>query len=142
VDYHTVQGTRKATGKIKDCQPTPRHYLYDSDFRVFLSGESALLREAGNALLNPVWGLWLGRKCCLPSAPVFAGLFADEAAALEAVLGAPLEEFTHEREVRSFDEGSDSLPDQALSFLSSGRQFAPRRVLHRIGKEPRLDVTG
>ena len=133
IDFHTIQGTRKATGKIKDCHITHRHYLHDSGFHVFLTGDAALLRRAGDALRDPVWGLWLGRKCCIPSAPVFAGLFADERAALDMLLGASPEEFTHEREVERFDEGSDSLSDQALSFLSSDRRFAPRRVLRRPG---------
>lgn len=129
VDFHTVQGTRKAAGGIKDCHITYRHYLHDSAFRVFLNGPRSVLEEAARALQNPVWGLWIGRKCCIPSAPVFGGLFADEAEALKQMLDAPLECFTHEREVDSFEKGNDTLPDQAESFLSAGRRFAPRRVM-------------
>lgn len=129
VDFHTVQGTRKATGGTKDCHITRRHYLHDGNFYVFLSGEQSVLHKAGVALQNPVWGLWLGRKDCIPSAPVFAGLFADEATALAQTLDSALEAFTHEREVECFEDGTDSLLDQAGSFLSSQRSFAPRRVL-------------
>lgn len=134
VDFHTVQGTRKATGGLKDCHITRRHYLHDGNFYVFLTGAQPLLHKAGAALQNPMWGLWLGRKCCIPSAPVFAGLFADEAAALTQTLNATLEAFTHEREVARFEDGTDSLQDQAESFLSSQRSFAPRRVL-RLQKQ-------
>ena len=129
VDFHTVQGTRKAKGGIKDCHITSRHYLHDSTFGVFLNGPRAVLVDAAKALQNPVWGLWIGRKCCIPSAPVFGGLFASEVEALEHMLDAPLECFTHEREVGSFEEGNDTLPDQVESFLSAARRFAPRRVM-------------
>ena len=129
VDFHTVQGTRKAAGGIKDCHITNRHYLHDSAFCVFLNGPRSVLEEAARALQNPVWGLWIGRKCCIPSAPVFGGVFASEAEALNHMLDAPLDCFTHEREVDSFEKGNDTLPDQAESFLSAARQFAPRRVM-------------
>lgn len=129
VDYHTVQGTRKAKGGIKDCHITMRHYLHDSAFAVFLNGPRTVLEDTAKALQNPVWGLWIGRKCCIPSAPVFGGLFAGESEALEHMLDAPLECFTHEREVDCFEEGNDTLPDQAESFLSAARRFAPRRIM-------------
>ena len=95
VDFHTVQGTRRATGKIKDCHITYRHYLHDSGFCVFLPGPRDVLEDAAQALQNPVWGLWIGRKCCIPSVPVLGGVFATEDEALEQMLGAPLVCFTH-----------------------------------------------
>ena len=61
---------------------------------------------------------------------------AREAEALEQMLNAPLECFTHEREVDSFEMGNDSLPDQAESFLSASRQFAPRRVMRVPARVP------
>lgn len=128
IDFHTIQGTRRAGKGIKDCHITRRHYLEDGSFRVFFNGERKLLENVGAALHNPVWGLWLGRKCCLPSAPVFAGVFPDEAEAVTAMLGGALSCFTHMREVARFDEGNDSLHDQAVSLLSENRQFTLRRV--------------
>ena len=142
VDFHTVQGTRKAAGGTKDCHITHRHYLHDSAFCVFLNGPRTELEDAAKALQNPVWGLWIGRKCCIPSAPVFGGLFANEAEALKHMLDAPLDSFTHEREVDSFEKGNDTLPDQAESFLSAARQFAPRRVMRmraRAQSAPGMD---
>lgn len=143
VDFHTVQGTRKAAGGIKDCHITTRHYLHDSSFAVFLNGPYRVLEDAARALQNPMWGLWIGRKCCIPSAPVFGGLFSSEAVALNHMLDAPLEFFTHEREVHSFEDGNDTVPDQAESFLSAARRFAPRRVLRvraRVHGVQREDV--
>ncbi len=128
-DYHTVQNTRKAGGGLKDCHITKRHYLLDAAFRVFLSGDKGTLDEAASALQDPVWGLWLGRKACIPSAPVFVGLYSNEAEAVQACLPDALEHCVSVRDAQSFIEGSDSVPDMPLSFNSSDRRFALRRVV-------------
>jgi CRISPR system Cascade subunit CasD len=138
-DYHTVQGTMRANGKRNtDCVLTRRLYLADASFGVLLTGSRAFLQGLANALKDPKWGLWLGRKTCIPTAPVLVGLFPSEAEALKPLLGdRPLEEFTRQEEVESFADGRDSLPDQAQSFLSSRREFAPRRVRTTPGCSPR-----
>ena len=133
-DYHTVQHTATAKGDLKkDCHITRRQYLLDAAFRVFLTGERALLEKVGAALQDPVWGLWLGRKACIPTAPVFAGLFVDEQAAIAACIPEDLDDYLCSRDASSFAEGTDSVADVPLSFASSARAFALRRVqlLHR-----------
>ena len=128
-DFHTVQETRKADGKIKDCHITQRLYLTDSSFGVLLSGSVTFCQELVEGLRDPKWGVWLGRKTCIPTAPVLVGVFPSREDALKPLLGeAPLKRFTRQEEVENFAEGRDSLPDQALSFLSPNREFAPRRV--------------
>lgn len=135
-DYHTVQNTKTASGSTKDTHLTYRQYLCDASFACVLSGNVKLINqlakdERGQGLKNPVWGIWLGRKACIPTAPVFAGIFPDEAGALRELLGTqPLEAFTHQREVERFEDGNDSLPDQPLCFAAPDgiRKFAPRRV--------------
>jgi len=130
-DYHTVQNTKTADGKIKDTHLTYRQYLCDSSFACVLSGNISLINSFGRALENPVWGVWLGRKACIPTAPIFGGIFANEPDALLSLLDdQPLEAFTHQREVEGFNEGTDSLPDQPLRFAAPDgiRKFAPRRV--------------
>ncbi len=128
-DYHTIQHTTKADGGKKDCHITRRHYLLDAAFRVFLSGERLLLEKAGEALQDPIWGLWLGRKTCIPAAPVFAGIFADEQMAINTCIPEGLGGYLCAREADSFAEGTDSVADTPLSFASSARAFALRRVL-------------
>jgi CRISPR system Cascade subunit CasD len=130
-DYHTVQNTKTAEGKIKDTHLTYRQYLCDSAFAGVLSGDVGLISEIGCALEDPAWGVFLGRKACIPTAPVFAGIFPTEKEALDALLnGQPLEAFTHQREVERFEAGTDTLSDQPLCFAASDgiRKFAPRRV--------------
>lgn len=136
-DYHTVQNTKTASGSTKDTHLTYRQYLCDASFACVLSGNAELINrlvkdEKGSGLGNPVWGIWLGRKACIPTAPVFAGIFHVEADALRKLLGdEPLKAFTHQREVERFEDGNDSLPDQPLCFAAPNgiRKFAPRRVV-------------
>ena len=129
-DYHTVQNTRRASGAINyDCVLTYRQYLTDAAFGVLLEGDTVLLKEIASALADPVWGICLGRKTCIPSAPVFVGLEANRNDALRLLIGEkPLDSFTRQEEVENFAEGRDSLPDAPVSFATDGRSFSPRRV--------------
>ncbi|MGA2034040.1 MAG: type I-E CRISPR-associated protein Cas5/CasD [Thermoguttaceae bacterium] len=128
-DYHTVQNTRRADGGVKPCHITRRQYLTDASFGVVIEGNAVLIKQIADALSDPIWGLWLGRKTCVPSAPVLAGLRDSRAEALKLLIGEePLESFTRQEDVESFAEGRDSLPDQPVSFASDRRMFAPRRI--------------
>jgi len=136
-DYHTVQNTKTADGKTKDCHITRRQYLTDASFGVLLEGEFPLLKEIADAFENPVWGIWLGRKTCIPSAPVFAGLKNNSADAIKLLIGEKsLKSFTRQEEVESFVEGGDSLPDAPVSFDMDHRSFSPRRVKMIPAVEP------
>jgi len=84
-DYHTAGakiGIRSADGKIKKTATTGefetllsrRQYLYDASFLVALQGSESIIEECVNVLENPSWPLFLGRKSCIPSEPVFAGI--------------------------------------------------------------------
>ena len=121
---------------------TYRHYLLDARFGVILTvppewhlpdgRECAALAAA---LRDPVWGVWFGRKCCIPATPVFAGgPFTDFSDAWRAVLratnlpeGSSLERFTRVEEAQSFGEGIDTLSDQPVTF-SKPNTHSPRRI--------------
>jgi CRISPR system Cascade subunit CasD len=108
---------------------THRQYLTDASFGVLLEGDAVLLREIAAALADPKWGIWLGRKTCIPSAPVLAGLEGNPDDALRLLIGEKhLESFTRQEEVENFGEGRDSLPDAPVSFATERRLFSPRRV--------------
>lgn len=140
-DYHTVQNVRKASGGIKETELTEREYHTDARFLALLEGEANVVGTAAEAMADPVFGVWLGRKACVPSAPVFVSVFDSEDEALPKLLeGKPLETFTHEREVTELKAGTDTRPDQPISFGEPGlarkpRQMAPRRIHRHVRTE-------
>lgn len=94
-DYHTAGakiGIRKAEAKKLQAGDHPdkilkktastgeyetllsrRQYLYDASFLVALHGNADRISKCARALDDPVWPVFLGRKCCVPTEPVFAG---------------------------------------------------------------------
>jgi len=96
-DYHTIGGGAKtpmlltAQGKPKKSGGKPhtelsyRDYLCDASFLVALQGETAVIQKIAAALQNPIWTIFLGRKSCPPSRPVFDGVgeYADLQLALQ-----------------------------------------------------------
>lgn len=136
-DYHTVSGTRSAENRIKkDAVLTHRQYLLDAKFGVILAGSSATLEPVAEALRNPRWGVWFGRKCCLPAAPVLRGdgvvATPDEALAALGLAGRNLAEFARVQDAASFADGTDTLMDAPVSFLT--REFKPRRILQQVAQ--------
>ncbi len=136
-DYHTVKGTRRASGKIDDgTVQTYRHYLLDARFGALLQGNAMLIARVADSLRNPVWGIWFGRKCCLPAAPVFVATATDRETVWRALLersgytsDASLERFTRMVEVPSFEESEDTLNDQPVAFGAPiGHRHTPRRI--------------
>lgn len=146
-DYHTVENTMRARGVLNtDCVLTYRQYLTEASFGVLLEGDADLLREIAAALADPKWGIWLGRKTCIPSAPVLAGLkdnFGNlsglvkekrEDALILLIGKKPLEYFTYQEEAEAFIDGIDTINDTPVSFASERRLFSPRRVCTVHGK--------
>lgn len=142
-DYHTVLDTRRASGAMnKDAVVTRRQYLLDARFGVILEGDRLVLERAVAALEDPIWGVWFGRKSCIPAEPIFRGMFKTQTEAERALTGnAPIEQFTRLEEVANFDTGTDSYNDQPISFgtadsSTEGRDYAVRRVNLIVGKIP------
>jgi CRISPR system Cascade subunit CasD len=128
-DYHIVQNTRKASGGLKDSHPTNRFYLNDAKFGVILEGSENIIHQLATALVNPVWGLWLGRKACIPSSPIFQGIFNTFEDALEKLTNERnLSTLTYQQDIDQFSDGKDTIPDVAQSFLSNHREFNVRRL--------------
>lgn len=157
-DYHTVGGgydpnkhTERGSITIsaEDGKPrakngqalavlSHRQYLTDASFGVILEGDANLLHNIAYGdpksnqcycLADPKWGVWLGRKTCIPTAPILAGLQNNREEALKLILkDKPLELYTRQEEVENFADGRDSLPDVPVSFALDRRQFSPRRV--------------
>jgi CRISPR system Cascade subunit CasD len=130
-DFHTVRGTRSADNKPKkEAVITHRQYLCDAKFGAILVGPRETLAEIAAGLRNPRWGVWFGRKNCIPAAPVLIGDLVDTeqdaVAALEKTVGVTLAGAARIEEAPSFAEGTDTLMDVPLDFAK--RVFKPRRI--------------
>lgn len=140
-DYHTTGGgydkktqshsiPRKASGGPCDnATLSMRQYLLDAKFGVILAGPVDTLRKVAEALANPCWGVWFGRKNCIPAAPILRGGVAatiEEVMAALGLRGLTLEAFSRVEEAASFGEGTDTLMDGPVNFLT--REFKPRRI--------------
>ncbi|MCR5621431.1 MAG: type I-E CRISPR-associated protein Cas5/CasD [Treponema sp.] len=65
---------------------THRYYLQDAVFAVILEIPADIADACAGALKNPVWPLFLGRRCCVPSDFVYQGTFGTESDAEAAAM--------------------------------------------------------
>lgn len=70
----TSEGKKAVGGGTK---MTYRYYLQDMSFAVALEGPQDELKGLAEALANPVWDLYLGRKNCVPTEFIAQGVHAD-----------------------------------------------------------------
>ncbi|MBU0464953.1 MAG: type I-E CRISPR-associated protein Cas5/CasD [Proteobacteria bacterium] len=129
-DFHTIENTKTAAGKKNpNAVMTYRQYLCDAAFLVLLEVNADLAYDLKEKLSDPVWGVWLGRKTCIPSAPVFAGVFENMGEVCDNLLqGKSLNRFTHQKEVLSFEQGSDTLMDKPMDYKIDRRERGQRRI--------------
>lgn len=92
VDFQTITGvvpTADGSSRGSADNPytiiSPRTYLQDGAFLIALSGPEDMLIKCRTALAAPKWPLFLGRKSCPPTRPVFDA-FTDMYIGLEDVL--------------------------------------------------------
>lgn len=64
-----------ASGGKKNMLPLfTKQYITNGDFTVLVAGEESAVLKAAEALQHPVFPLYLGRKCCPPTKPIFQEL--------------------------------------------------------------------
>jgi CRISPR system Cascade subunit CasD len=138
-DFHTAH--HAVTGVSMPL--SERYYLADAVFVAAVEGEHQLLAGLYDALRNPVYPPFLGRRSCPPSQPVELGL--HENGHLEDVLATvpwqasawyrrrnrPPRKLTVLREANADEsaEPSDVLRDQPVSFDAAHRRHALRTVV-------------
>jgi CRISPR system Cascade subunit CasD len=137
-DYHTITGIRRASGKVDKTATVQsyRHYLLDARFGILLEGPKNILDKIAAALRNPVWGVWLGRKCCPPAAPVLVADPSEKSEVWKKLLQRAgytgeetLEQFDHVIEVAPDVSGADVINDQVVGFgRPIGERHAPRWI--------------
>ncbi len=139
-DFHTIGGGYDKTDPVQrlhiprkagDGSPfgtviTRRTYLTDARFIALFQGDPATLHHAAAALLDPVWGVWFGRKSCLPAtplSPVVAVTASEALAQLATILGCdPAEMTALEGLTENSGDGSFYQSDQPIAF---GRHHGP-----------------
>lgn len=92
-DFHTVRSRHllNAKGKLRgnigeySTLVTNRIYLQDAFFTVAIAGDQGLLEKLAGALRYPKWPIYLGRKSCVPSRPVYDGITTEYADLQEAI---------------------------------------------------------
>jgi CRISPR system Cascade subunit CasD len=89
VDYQTAQGVLAADLKAKRDVQSWRYFLSDAAFLVGLEGDEGLLGELHDALKNPRFPLYLGRKGYVPSPPPYLPDGLLEAPLAEALKAYP-----------------------------------------------------
>lgn len=113
-------------------------YLQDASFGVAISiFDSELAETIASNLNNPIWGVWLGRKSCVPCEPILVGLFESFEDAFVAVRGrhsartgvdcGTLIKMYNSNAILESDEVVKDIP---LSFIE--RKFATRLIVREI----------
>jgi len=139
-DFHTVGGGYDKTDPVQrlhiprkagDGSPfgtviTRRSYLTDARFIALFPGDEATLKRAAAALLDPVWGVWFGRKACIPAellSPVVAASPREALAQLASLRGVDAEELSLlEGLTEAPGDGSFYQSDQPIAF---GKHHGP-----------------
>jgi CRISPR system Cascade subunit CasD len=133
-DYHTVQAKKPYV--------TYRYYLSDATFLVGLESEDdAWLESLRQALLNPAFPLFLGRRSCVPTMPMVVGI--RSAGLLEALREEPwqLSLWMQNKEKKKGhtilrlitdaspdDESAFTQKDHPITFHPANRSYAYRPV--------------
>jgi len=123
-DYHTALNVIKADGGGKDTVVSYRDYLADASFTVGLQSENKdLLEEIAQALRNPQWTLFLGRKAFPLAVPPLDPADCPKPGILEEHL---LSGQLNRRVVLEAPDGERTQHDWPLCFRE--RRFKPRSI--------------
>ncbi len=118
-DWHTAGkgGYFKASGKVerKNLITSTRYYLSDAIFLVGLQSENRpLLAQLHAALNNPYWMLFLGRKSCPPSMPVYL---------TDGLRDEPLQTALETYEWLGIKRRYENVPERFISGLNNEKKF-------------------
>jgi CRISPR system Cascade subunit CasD len=148
VDYHTTGGVKEpdgepegmlnAEGKLKrETDVSKRVHLMDASFLVALHGPVDLVADLSSALQNPIWPVFLGRKACVPTCPVFAGLGQYETVHA-ALLAQPLPDRAERGSIRLVLEVpiGQGIPRNDAIGVPARRLFWPRAAAEEYWTPP------
>ena len=116
----TNEGKKAVGGGTK---MTYRYYLQDMAYAVILQAPAELVEASAEALVNPVWDLYLGRKNCVPTEFIYQGCFdgIKQAAEAGAALAAEKQRVFALRVLQGEHEG------EVLTLNDVPLQFGPHK---------------
>ncbi|MBP2479697.1 CRISPR system Cascade subunit CasD [Crossiella equi] len=154
-DYHTTQDVPTTQGTGHRTVVSERYYLANALFLVVLEGERLLLERVADAIRNPRYPMFFGRKAYVPSRP----LLLPEAAPVDRGLDEMIAEHSwlepsdlaRNRALRDKERsalrtvvdcaptqaGAEARNDQPVSFAHDHRRHGPRTVL--VSQTPLTD---
>lgn len=113
IDYHTIcGGVLSAEGKIKlnasthepETVVSSRYYLSDASFLAAIQANPDFINRLSNAVQSPIWPIFLGRKSCPPSRPIYEGVGGFE------TLEEALKQWAFLAHNKEFSEGDQAGP--------------------------------
>lgn len=133
-DFQTVQGIiHTADGGVRGKKGeigtivSQRQYLQDASFLVALTGEAIVLENCASALKAPKWQIYLGRKNCIPTRPIFEELTNQFESVEEAFYNYPIAEGVDSKYLLYQIEGGEMLRRDDISS-EKNRSFKLRGV--------------
>lgn len=143
-DFQTARRSVKERNGTIRWEPLPvshRYYLSDAVFLVVLEGDRRLLEGVDQALQEPQFPLYLGRRSCPPTQPLRLGIFDVDLE--EGLAGIDWQAGTHHqrqrrgrvvaletvRDVKKGEKGTETIHDHPVSFDPNRRLHAWRTVI-------------
>lgn len=150
IDFHTVrslqlmtaQGTMRNKKGEYGTLVTHRTYIQDACYTVLVQGEEGLLKRLEESLLRPKWPIYLGRKNCVPSRPVFESITREYSSLTEAAEKLPLAAGCKTGDcLMEWESPEGNMQVERQDVYEGGRSFHTRLVSRKIiHKEAPIDV--
>jgi CRISPR system Cascade subunit CasD len=123
----TFEGKKAVGGGTK---MTYRYYLQDARFVAIMEIPSKRTMEIGEAMLNPVFDLYLGRKHCVPTDLIYRGVYKEESEALAKAQEIAASKDLHEvfRVVEGEEDGETMLLKDVPIQFGPTKLYGERRV--------------
>jgi len=131
-DYQTISGEKINADGTKRKSPivSPRRYLQDASFLVALEGEKTIVDKCIAALSDPVWQIYLGRKCCVPTAPIYEKLNGRQFNSIEEALC----EWDLSERVRNSHDSRENLIGEIEFDLPTVRELGKMKLLKKYSR--------
>ena len=135
-DFQTVQNPGgkilNAMGKPRgETIITPKQYLQDAAFQVFVYGDEAILTQCAEAMRHPRWPVCLGRRSCVPAVPVIPSI--EE---YDSVDEAVKKHFDH----KYFDRTKKKRPEYMECQIEATEGMPDGRLITRMDEVVRADL--